>query len=58
MTYIVEAPGGWYLRGTTFAGTIERADKFATQEAAKAAIAKAAKFSRPGIVKTWEIREA
>lgn len=53
--FIVQAPGEWYLRGTTFAGSIERATRFPTIEVAQAAIDFAAKFSRPKIVKTWRI---
>lgn len=53
--FIVQAPGAWFLRGTVFTDEITRAVKFATQEQAQAAIDKAAKFSKPKIVKTWRI---
>lgn len=53
--YVVQAPGQYWLVNTAFGGSIERAKKFDTVEAAQTAIDKAAKFSKPRIVKTWKI---
>lgn len=47
----------WYLRGTTWAGSTERADKFDSREAAQAALDRAKKFSVRRIYKDWFIRE-
>jgi hypothetical protein len=55
MTYIVEAPASWFLRGTVFTGDKSRASTFDSESAAQAAIAKAAQFSKPKMVKTWKI---
>lgn len=56
--FIVLAPKGWFLKGTTWTRDQPSSHKFLTTEAAQAAIAKAAKFSKPKMVKTWRIIDA
>jgi hypothetical protein len=41
----------FYLRGTTWAFSANRADQFETEEGVKAAIEKAAKFMKKSMVK-------
>jgi len=53
--YIVKAPDGWYLRGTSWTGDIERADRFGDQAAAYAAIGRVKKFTKPAIYKKVRI---
>jgi hypothetical protein len=57
MHYIVEAPAFWFLRGSTWTGDKDRAEKFTTKEFAQAALKNAAQFSKPRVVKTWKIVE-
>lgn len=53
-----EAKGlAWYLRGTTWAGSTERADKFDSREAAQAALERAKKFSKRSSWKDWVVKE-
>jgi hypothetical protein len=58
MGYIVKAPGEWFLKGTQWTNMKEAAAEFDTEEQAKAAIAEAAKSSKPNIVKGWAVVQA
>jgi hypothetical protein len=53
--YIITAPNGWWLRGTTWTGDIEKADRFSDQASAYAAIGRAKKFMKPVIYKKLSI---
>ena len=48
----------FWLRGTTWSFTIERADKFATRELAQSALDRAAVFAHKRIIKASRIIEA
>jgi hypothetical protein len=54
MTFIVGAPGEWFLRGTTWTHR-ERAQEFETREAAEAALLRAKKFMKPAAYKAAQI---
>lgn len=45
----------WYLKGTTWTSTIERADVFATRELALAAFQRGKKFMQHKLIKKVEI---
>lgn len=45
----------FFLRGTTWAFARERANEFATEQAARDAITKAAKFMKSAMVKRAEV---
>ncbi len=45
----------WFLRGTTWAGSKDRAQRFATRDDARAALAKAKPFTRPALFKLARI---
>lgn len=45
----------WYLKGTTWTSTIERADSFATKELALAAFERAKKFMQAKLIKKVEV---
>ena len=45
----------FYLKGTTWTSTIERASKFDTKEQAQQALDKAAKFMKKSVVKLAKI---
>jgi hypothetical protein len=47
----------WPLRGTTWAYSMDRAQKFDSRESAAAALEKAKKFMKPSLAKKAEIRE-
>jgi hypothetical protein len=53
-TFIVAAPGEWFLRGTTLTHR-ERAQEFATREAAEAALLRAKKFMKPAVYKAAHV---
>ena len=48
----------WCLKGTTWTGAPERADKFETRELAQAALDKAKSFTKPKLWKSAIIEEA
>jgi hypothetical protein len=54
---LVEFPGGWFLRGTVATGDRDRATRYATAEAAEAALATARKFLKPAAIKAAKIVE-
>jgi hypothetical protein len=56
--FIVLAPKGWFLKGTVWTSDQPSSHKFLTEGEARVAIAKAAKFSKPKLVKTWRIIDA
>ena len=47
--YIVVAPNGWYLRGTSWTGEIEHADRFGSWDNALTAMGQVKKFTKPTI---------
>jgi hypothetical protein len=52
---IDNAGGSYWLRGTTWAFSIDRADRFESEDTARAAFAKAAKFTKPAMRKLAKI---
>lgn len=56
-SFIVEFPGGWFLRGTVATGDKERATRFENREAARAHLNSARKFLRPAAHKAARIIE-
>lgn len=57
MSWIVESQG-WYLRGTTWAGTEDRATKYETPAKAQEALNAARKYMKPAAFKAAHICEA
>jgi len=58
LLFIVVTPGyggNWYLRGTTWTGEQERANKFTTHEAALTALNRARRFMKPAAFKAATI---
>jgi len=53
--YVVTAPNGWWLRGTTWTGEIERADRFDDQASAFAAIGRMKRFTKPATYKKLRV---
>ena len=61
MSYLVTVNNSaviFFLRGTVWSFSSERADKFATREAAQAALEKARKFMKPAIYRKAAIQES
>lgn len=53
--FIVKFSDDWYLRNTVATSDITRASRYKTEQAARDALAKAAKFMKKSAVKSAEI---
>ena len=56
--YMVQTGTGWFLRGTAWTGTYDRASIYVGQQAAQAALEKARKFMKPAAYKAARILPA
>jgi hypothetical protein len=54
---ITNAGGDYFMRRTTWAGDIDRADRFETREAAQTALTNNRKFTKPAMFKAARIVE-